>query len=212
MPDPHHRDARIGRLDPRLDKFSYPATYAAGEIIVQEGERDAPTFLLISGYARAYRASRQGREQTLVHFGPGDWFNQTAAFSPHHQALASVVALQPCRTLCFPCESFPDLVRTTPALAQVMLQECALRTEQLVTLTSDLSLRSVRRRLAQFLLAQSDAPDGRHWTQEAIAAQIGTVREVVSRTLRTFVKEGVIQIQRQRITIVDRRALEREAA
>ncbi|MEA3396118.1 MAG: helix-turn-helix domain-containing protein [Chloroflexota bacterium] len=49
------------------------------------------------------------------------------------------------------------------------------------------------------------------WTQEEIAAQLGTVREVVSRTLRAFVKEGVIKMERQHISVLDLEALERAA-
>ena len=70
-------------------------------------------------------------------------------------------------------------------------------------------------RLARFLLAHAQADaEGEtllRWTHHEIAAQIGTVREVVSRALRAFVKEGVIEMQRHRIVIADLEALAREA-
>ena len=49
------------------------------------------------------------------------------------------------------------------------------------------------------------------WTHQEIANQIGTVREVVSRTMRAFVKEGLIKLDRHRIVILDRDALLRES-
>ena len=76
---------------------------------------------------------------------------------------------------------------------------------------ADLSLRTVRARLARFLLEQSEADAPVRWTHAEIAARIGTVRVVVSRTLRDFAAEGILDVQRQRIAVADRDALMREA-
>jgi CRP/FNR family transcriptional regulator len=49
------------------------------------------------------------------------------------------------------------------------------------------------------------------WTQEEIAAQIGTVREVVARTLRAFADAGLLRMEQHRIFLLDRAGLEAEA-
>jgi len=74
-------------------------------------------------------------------------------------------------------------------------------------------LYTVRTRLARFLLAHAESTplSQRRWTQEEIAAQIGTVREMVGRTLRAFAMAGLIRRQRGRIILVDREGLECEA-
>jgi CRP/FNR family transcriptional regulator len=71
----------------------------------------------------------------------------------------------------------------------------------------------VRARLARFLLTSGDERDApaRHWTQEEIAAHIGTVRDVVGRTLRVFSRSGLIRRERGRLVITDRDGLEEEA-
>ena len=71
----------------------------------------------------------------------------------------------------------------------------------------------MRGRLARFLLTHVQGETGTptRWTHEQIATQIGTVREVVSRTMRTLVRDGLIDVQRHRIVIVDEKALLREA-
>jgi CRP/FNR family transcriptional regulator len=51
----------------------------------------------------------------------------------------------------------------------------------------------------------------RRWTQAEIAEQLGTVRDVVGRSLRGFEDRGVIRMERGRIVLLDRRALEEEA-
>jgi len=49
------------------------------------------------------------------------------------------------------------------------------------------------------------------WTQQEMAAQIGTVREVVARTLRAFADAGLLRVERHRIILLDRAGLEAEA-
>jgi CRP/FNR family transcriptional regulator len=77
----------------------------------------------------------------------------------------------------------------------------------------DLGLLSVRSRLATFLLKNVDT-DGllaEGWTHDSIAASIGTVREVVSRTLAALAKSGAITLDRRRVEILDRTTLESAA-
>jgi CRP/FNR family transcriptional regulator len=81
-------------------------------------------------------------------------------------------------------------------------------------------LHTVRTRLARFLLTHASAEvsevgEGtqppKRWTQEELAAQIGTVRDVVGRALRTFADDGLIRRERGRLVVVDRARLERAA-
>jgi CRP/FNR family transcriptional regulator len=107
---------------------------------------------------------------------------------------------------------FRRVASETPAIALAVLDDFSAKLRHLADLTHDLSLRSVRGRLARFLLAQAQVEDAPlRWTQEEIAAQIGTVREVVSRMLRALIRDGLIQMERQRIAILDPEALEAEA-
>jgi CRP-like cAMP-binding protein len=106
---------------------------------------------------------------------------------------------------------FLRLLDRCPELATVVLRNFATRLAHLTQLVADLSLRTVRARLARFLLEQSEAEAPVRWTHAEIAAYIGTVRVVVSRTLRDFAAEGILNVQRQRIAVADRDALIREA-
>jgi CRP/FNR family transcriptional regulator len=106
----------------------------------------------------------------------------------------------------------------TPELALVVLRDLASKVHHLTDLTRDLGLLTVRARLARFLLSQGQPPEGEpppgvhvRWTHHEIANQIGTVREVVSRTMRAFVKDGLIKLERHRIIVLDREALRLEA-
>jgi DNA-binding GntR family transcriptional regulator len=65
--------------------------------------------------------------------------------------------------------------------------------------------------VAQFLIEHTE-PDRplsrRRWTQEEIAAEVGTVREMVGRALHQLAEDGLIRLDRHRIQVVDRGALQ----
>ena len=101
-----------------------------------------------------------------------------------------------------------------PPLAHAITQNLARRVMHLMSLVEDLSLRSVVARLARHLVEQStgDVVSRRSWsTQSEIAAQLGTVPEVLNRALRSLTEEGLIQVERHQITVIDREGLEAKA-
>lgn len=183
-----------------------------GQVIMLEGDADAPVFFVIRGAVRAFRTGADGREQNLIYLGAGQVFNMPAAFSDQRQAPVSAVAVGATRLLSIDQREFCRIVTQSPELSMAVLRDLSSKLYHLTNLTHNLSLRSVRGRLAQFLLAQAQADHTSfvRWTHEEIAAQIGTVREVVSRTMRTFVQEGLIQIQRQRIVVLCPDALKKQ--
>jgi CRP/FNR family transcriptional regulator len=82
----------------------------------------------------------------------------------------------------------------------------------MVRLVEEISLKDVRQRLADYLLSEAGDSDRIRMarTHQEIAARIGTVREIVSRTLSRMVQEGVIRIEGRTVILVNRDRLERE--
>jgi CRP-like cAMP-binding protein len=102
------------------------------------------------------------------------------------------------------------LLDTNPRLARGVIQNLAGRVLHLVALVEDLSLRSVDARLARLLLERSvdDIILRQRWaTQAEMAARLGTVPDVISRSLRKLVNQGLIQMDRSAIRILDRAKL-----
>jgi CRP/FNR family transcriptional regulator len=194
--------------------------YDDGQMVVIEGQPDAPVFFVLEGLVRVFRTSLDGREQTLIRLGPGAALNMPAAFAKEEEgAPASAAAVGPVVLLSVSCLDFCRMTIRTPEIALAVLRDFAVKLHHLTDLTRDLGLLSVRARLAQFLLTCGYTPsDGQEenstpvrWTHHEIAAQIGTVREVVSRMLRVFVKDGLIKMERHRIVVLDYDALASEA-
>jgi len=195
----------------RTARVASTRVYAPGETIIFEGDACRAVYFVAEGQVRVYRLSANGREQVLARLGPGGAFNTVPPFQPHGVNHATVQALTPVTLYVIPSDDFSRLVSECPELALALLRDFAGRLDYLVDLVEDLSLRTVRGRLARFLLER--AQGGRvtqRWTQEEIAAHLGTVRDVVGRTLRAFADAGLVRMERQRIVLLDREGLEAE--
>jgi len=196
----------------RVARVAVRRVRAPGETILVEGERCQAAYFIASGQVRVYRLSPGGREQVLTQLGPGQTFNTVPPFQPQSVNHATVQALGEVTLYAISCDDFRRVVGECPELALAILQDFANRLDHLTNLVEDLSLRTVRGRLARFLLEQAEAGQVAHrWTQDEIASHLGTVRDMVGRTLRAFAAAGLVRMDRQRIVLLDREGLEAEA-
>lgn len=188
--------------------------YQTGEVIVLEGEAQPGLYFLAYGYVKAVKFSPAGREQTLRFLEPGDTFNEIGVFTRRPNP-ATAIALENSGVWLIPRASFARLMRERPDFAQSVIEQLAERMLFLVALVTDLSLRPVTGRLARLLLdsATDDIVLRPRWfTQAELAARLGTVPDVVQRSLRGLENEGLIAVDRQQILLLDRPALEQLAA
>ena len=195
----------------RMARVVHTRTCTPGETVIFEGDPYQAVYFIAAGQVRVYRLSLAGREQVLARLGPGQAFNTVAPFRPGNTNHATVEALSPLTLYVISGDDFRRLLKECPDLALVILQNFAARLDHLTNLVEDLALRTVRGRLARFLLENAgvDTATGR-WTQGEIAAYLGTVRDMVGRTLRAFTDAGLVRMDRQRIVLLDREGLEAE--
>ncbi len=194
-------------------------TFSPGQVVLLEGEPCQAVYFVVRGMVRTRRLSLEGREHVLAYLGPGELFNLVPALDGRPN-LATVDAVTDTILYTIPCELFQRIMRDHPEVAQAVTERLAAEVRRLSDMVEDLALHTVRTRLARFLLAHAstglgEVADGRQpskrWTQEEIAAHIGTVRDVVGRALRSFAGEGLIRRERGRLVVVDRAGLERAA-
>ena len=187
-------------------------SFREGEVIVLAGDPSRAVYLVLEGNVRVQRLSPEGREYVLHTLGPGQCFNLVSALDGGYN-LATVSALTDTVTYILPCDVFHRIVRQHPEMAQALLKHLAGRVRLLSDAVEDLALHTVRTRLARRLLSDTtgDAPPAQHWTQDELAAHIGTVRDVVGRTLHTFSREGLIRRERGRVVVTDLAGLQKEA-
>ncbi|UCC89420.1 MAG: Crp/Fnr family transcriptional regulator [Anaerolineales bacterium] len=185
-------------------------SYAVGAMVFLEGEAGAGLHLVAEGLCKVYRLSVDGREQVLAVLGPGDSCNEVPAVDGGPNP-ASLVSIEHSTLWVLPGEALSRLRQGCPSLDDIIINSLAMRCRQLVQRVYNLSFLSVTGRLAAFLLQQVDESsqlNRQQWTQDEIAAHLGTVREMVSRAFRDLQEAELIAIQRHRIEILDRVGLE----
>ena len=194
-------------------------TFSPGQVIVLEGEPCQAVYFVAQGVVRTGRLSPEGREQVLAYLGPGEPFNLVPALDGG-STLATVDAVTDTTLYTISCERLREIMRDHHGVGLAVMERLGAEVRRLSDMVEDLALHTVRTRLARFLLAHASAELGEvaedtqpseRWTQEEIAAQIGTVRDVVGRALRTFADDGLIRRERGRLVVVDRARLERAA-
>jgi CRP-like cAMP-binding protein len=125
---------------------------------------------------------------------------------------ASVESLTDSTVLVLLANDFDEFLSHYPDFSTALLKNLAKRMAKTTSLAANLSLYTVRSRLAQFLMDLAERPQSAGgWTQDEIAAHIGTVRDVVGRLLREFESQGLIERNRQEIILLDQEALMKEA-
>lgn len=183
--------------------------YSAGEVIFLENEDSSGLYFLQSGWVKVVKWSTEGREQILRFIGPDEAFNELGIFA-NRPTPATALALEPSQIWLVPRATLTRLLNQHPEFAQRLLENLADRIMYLVGMVANLSLRSVSSRLAQLLLddAKDDILSRPQWyTQAQLAARLGTVPDVVQRALSGLVTDGIIEVQRHQIRILDRQAL-----
>jgi CRP/FNR family cyclic AMP-dependent transcriptional regulator len=196
-----------------LARIATPLQRPAGTILQVEGDLAEAMYIVVAGRVKIARISAGGREQVLNIIPRGGHFNTVPIFD-NGLCPANAEALTDVQLLALPRAMVQQAAYDHPALALALLHEFSGRLRHLVNLVDDLALHTVHGRVAGLLLDQAEAAErGQEvapLTQADMAARIGTVREMVGRTLKSFEALGMIRMDRGMISVVDREALARQ--
>ena len=201
-----------------LAQRAVPRKFSSGEIVFSEGDPCTGMYVVEAGHIRIFKTSTGGREQVLSIDGPGSSVAELPVFDGGNYP-ASVSAVEDSTLLFISKQDFQSLCLTHPQVALKVLRVVGARLRKLVGIIEELSFTTVRHRLAGFLvrLAQCEGTKvsaGIEVTLPAsnqeLASQIGTVRELVSRNLSRFQSEKLIEMDGRRVVIANLNALESE--
>jgi CRP/FNR family transcriptional regulator len=208
---PYFEQVDDGRLAP-LAGHAIQRQFETGETIFTDGDSSSGLWLLEAGNVKIYKLTPDGREHILHLWGPGDTFNDVAAFDRGPNA-ANAAAIGPATAWVIPSEQLQTVLAADPGLALGVIQALARRIRNLVLQVEDLALRSVTARLARFILEQAENPalTSPAVTRALIASYLATTPETVSRALRVLEQAGAIRFDRHRI-LVTRAELLRDLA
>lgn len=159
--------------------------------------------LVVEGYARVYKLSENGREITLYRVGPGESCILTASCIISGKPFPAFAV---CET---PIEALvihtAEVMRWTSEFSvwrDFLFGLISERLGNVISVVEEIAFRRVDRRLASYLL-QRGSSDGIAITHQAIASDLGTSREVVSRILKDFEHQGLISVSRGHVRLSD---------
>ena len=189
-----------------------------GELIFSEGDPCEGLYVVQAGNVKIFNTSPGGREQVLHIEKAGNSLAELPVFDGGNYP-ASTAAVGRCRLLFISKKDFRTLCLERPEVSLKVLKVVSSRLRQLVGIIEELSFTTVRNRLASWLLQQArtvgqKTPRGTEFTlsvsNQELAFQIGTVRELVSRNLSRFQSEGILKTEGRTLIIKDLAALEAE--
>ncbi len=176
--------------------------YERGDVLFWEGDPCAGLHILESGSVKLYRISPQGRQYIISVMTEGATCNEVPAFDGGTNPV-NVEALETSRVWVTDSAMLRGLVISNPEFALKILNKFGQNLRNLVRKVSEMAFYQVTNRLAR-LITELPVEDARpHWTQEQLAARLGTVREVVARSLKELEKSGAIRMEDRRIQIMD---------
>lgn len=183
--------------------------YVRGEMLFLEGDICAGLHILQRGCVKLYRLSPQGRQYIVRLLQEGDTFNEVAVFDNGGNPV-NAEALETSQVWVVQPECIRQLVQRNPEFAQKVIYNLGQNLRRLVQAVSEMAFYQVTHRLARLISDLGEA-EMALLTQEQIAARLGTVREVVARSLRELERAGAIRTENRRIRITDHTLLQQWA-
>lgn len=207
-------DKISGDSKKELENSCFVAVFQEGEILHAGKEECSGLFLVRKGRVRAYVMTEEGKEVTLFRLIERDLCIFSASctmknidFSVYVSAQTYVEAIR------IPAKLYEKISQTEIAVASFTNEIISSKMSDVMWVLEQILFKSFDKRLACFLLEESNMEGTNHIliTHEQIASHLGSAREVVSRMLKYFVKEGMVEAGRGSITLLDPVAIRRLA-
>jgi CRP/FNR family transcriptional regulator len=189
-----------------------------GELLFGEGDPCKGLYLVVTGKIRIFKLSSGGREQVLAIEGPGSSFAELPVFDGgNYPAAAS--ASEDAELLFISRRDFQNFCRENPEVALKVIAVVGSRLRRLVGIIEELSFTTVRHRLIALILQLAEAggtpsKDGIRLeltkSHQDFAAELGTVRELISRNLSRLQAEGFLEVEGRKLIVKDLAGLKRE--
>lgn len=175
--------------------------------LIHEGASCLGFSLIIKGSIRVYKLSDKGREVTLYKLTSGDTCYLSISCilnDKSYPAFAEV--LEPTKIAFIPSKIFNTYIYNTLEFQKYIFNNLYSKFNEIINVLEEVAFESIDTRVAKYLLLTSKNSNNSKFlylTQEKIAQEVGTSREVVSRMISSFKNKKILTSQRGKITILD---------
>lgn len=183
---------------------------AAGTVVFDENQACQGFPLLLSGSLRVIKSSANGRELQLYRVIPGESCIMTSSCllgETRYQARG--VVEEPVEIIMLPAPVFHELLGKFDAFRGYVFKLFTERLTDMMELVTAVAFQKLDQRLASLLVAKQNPI---HTTHQALADELGSAREMISRLLKGFAEQGWVKLGREQITLTNESALRKFAA
>ncbi len=178
------------------------------QVVFRAGELSSRFFWVIDGQVRVQQTSPQGREIVLYRIGPGEsCMLTTACLFGRVPYPANGITESKVEAITLSAQDFYQAIETSPAFRQFAFQSYGQRLIDMLTVVEDIAFTRLDIRLARKLVELGGRDSLVAITHNALAIELGSAREVVSRALKEFEMKAWIRRDHGRIELIDRDAL-----
>ena len=195
-----------------LQEHGSGAHLPANRFLRMAGESCEYFPIVLSGEIRVFAMGEAGREVTLYDIGLGESCILTASCilnGEHFPAFAKTRTAA--QLVLVPSSKVPGWFDRFAPWRTYLLKLVSRRLGHVIEVVEQVTFVSMSRRVTRHLLSLAAPRDRVETTHGEIAAELGTAREVVSRTLKALESEGLVALGRGFVEIQDRARLETQA-
>ncbi|GBE49127.1 cAMP receptor protein [bacterium BMS3Bbin13] len=186
------------------------ATFPAGTVVFHDGAGCRDYLLVLTGTVRVQKTSEDGHEIVLYRVRAGEsCVLTTSCLLAGERYPAQAVTESEVSAVLIPVGAFRDALAGAPGFREFVFEAYGRRIADLIRLVREVSFERIDARLARRLLEKAAGGMVVTATHQALAAELGTAREVVSRQLRAFAWRGWVRAGRGHIRLLDAEALGR---
>lgn len=201
-------------LSPRemqeLNRITTMSTVSKGRVFYRPEEPGEVLFILKEGRVQLYRISPEGKKLVITTLGPHTLFGEMALLGTKmHNTFAE--AVDDCLICVMSRADLERLILNKPQVALRLLEITGKRLRQAEERLENMAFKGIPARLASLLLRLSEEQDSKvitGMTHQDLAESVGTYRETATQVLNDLKSQGLIEIGRKRITILDVEGLE----
>lgn len=195
----------------KIIKVGQRKKYNKGDIILLEDDSGTALFIIISGKVKVFRSSGDGKEVILTILNADDFFGEMAILDGQKRS-ATVAAIEPSEVFMIQRDDFINLLHAHPEISIALLQELTRRLRNADMKIKSLSLKDAEGKVATVILQLADdvgkikqgkVEIDKLPLQQDLANMAGTSRETISRTLHSFAKKGLIEMDGNKLVITD---------
>ena len=188
---------------------AYHVTIPTGRDVFVEGDQVEAIALLISGVVRVYKIGETGREITLYRFGNGESCILTANAILSQKIFPAIATVEKeAEAIMIPADTFRDWVRRYDLWRDFVFELLSQRLSSVMSIVEEVAFHRMDARVVGLLIERANQSDKVQMTHQAIASELGSSREVISRLLEDLSAIGMIDVSRGSIQILDREGLE----